>query len=118
MNPADYYDPRTMSAEREYELALALLAAVAARPAPCQLIGDVSETVAPPPRNEHGRVDGRTRAGKAWYQDSLDVIWVACRLVEDGELSEEPKPDGGTPWMLSITDAGRERLKAVTAAAP
>lgn len=114
MSAPNFHDPRTMSAEHERELALALLAAVAERGAPCEVMsrGGVMDAIVPPPLNERGRVDGRTRAGKAWYRDCLDAILVACRLVEAGQLADEPKPDGGGPWTVSVTDAGRARLAA------
>jgi hypothetical protein len=108
-----------MSAEREQELTRAILLAVASDTGRCWHImgpGDLADTVAgPAPLNDHGHVDGRTRAGKAWLWAQLDVVLVVCRLdLDHGCLAEEPCDKGGihTPWRLVLTDKGRARLAA------
>jgi hypothetical protein len=82
---------------------------------PCMSVHALAWSVAPPPLNAHGHVDGRTRVGKAWLKQVLDLIEASLDLRDAGLAEVVVESDGGRPYEIGITDAGRRYLAQMRA---
>jgi hypothetical protein len=76
----------------------------------CMDLHKLAEAVAPPPLNDRGRVDGRTRAGRRWHEQMCELIYAACQLEQGGLAETVIESDGSRPFEIGITDAGRRYL--------
>jgi hypothetical protein len=70
----------------------------------------LAEVIAPPPLNSRGRVDGRTREARAWYEQISDLVIAVLQLEQAGLVAVIIKADGAHPNKVGITDAGRRYL--------
>lgn len=76
----------------------------------CMDLHKLAEAIAPPPLNARGIVDRRTRAGRAWDEQMLELIYAACQLDQAGLIQVVIKADGAGPNEFGITGAGRRYL--------
>ena len=81
----------------------------------CLDVAALAESIAPRPGKPGGRVDGRTREGRAWREQMLELAFAAFELMQAG-LAEVIMPaDGRHPNEMGITDAGRRYLAEMRA---
>jgi hypothetical protein len=70
---------------------------------------DLNDAVNPRP-GPGWKVDGRTRAGKAWQERFLAVFDAVIDLMDGGLIRIAVDSDGENPWEMAITDAGLHYL--------
>jgi hypothetical protein len=82
----------------------------------CMAIHELARAVAPPPLGANGRVDGRTRAGRAWAERMVDLFGASIELIDAGFAVVVAESDGrGRSTQLGITEAGRRYLAEMRA---
>lgn len=75
------------------------------------LVHELVRAVAPPPLGARDYVDRRTRAGRRWIEQALDLRSASLDLIDAGfaELVAD------SPMRLGITAAGRRYLAEMRA---
>jgi hypothetical protein len=81
----------------------------------CMCPSDLAHVIAPPPLNARGHVDGRTRAGRIWHEQTVGLIYEALQLIGAGLATVVLEADGVNPVEIGITDAGRRYLAEMRA---
>jgi hypothetical protein len=76
----------------------------------CMPVYQLAHAVAPPPLNDRGRVDGRTRAGRGWHERVRELVYTALDVEQAGLARVVMHADGLHPDEIGITDAGRRYL--------